>query len=59
MYCTTAKNIADKQSYEEAMAWGAVTFVKYGDKYVSNYRKYRPESVLILPLHEIHGQVRR
>ena len=29
MYCTTAKNIADMQSFEEAMAWGAVTFVKY------------------------------
>ena len=31
MYCTTAKNIADMQSFEEAMAWGAVMFVKYGD----------------------------
>ena len=59
MYCTTAKNIADMQSFEEAMAWGAVTFVKYWDKYVPNYRKYRPESILILPLHKIHGQVSR
>ena len=59
MYCTTAKNIADMQSFEEAMAWGAVTFVKYGDKYVPNYRKYRPEKGLILPLHEIQGQVSR
>ena len=31
-----AKNIADMQSFEEAMAWGAVTFVKYVDKYVTN-----------------------
>ena len=57
MYCTTAKNIADMQSFEEAMAWGAVTFVKYVVKYFNNYRKYRPESILILLLHEIHSQV--
>ena len=37
MYCTTAKNIADMQSFEEAMAWGVVTFVKYVDKYFNNY----------------------
>ena len=36
MYCTTAKNIADMQSFEEAMVWGAVTFVKYVDNYVNN-----------------------
>ena len=36
MYCTTANNFADKQSFEDAMAWGAVTFVKYVDKYVNN-----------------------
>ena len=29
MYCTTANNFADMQSFEETMAWGAVTFVKY------------------------------
>ena len=28
MYCS------DMQSFEEAMAWGAITFVKYVDKYV-------------------------
>ena len=28
MYCTTANNFADMQSFEEAMVWGAVTFVK-------------------------------
>ena len=39
MYCTTAKNIADMQSFEEAMAWGTVTFVKYGDKYVPKLLK--------------------
>ena len=57
MYCTTANNFADLQSLEEAMAWGAVTFVKYVDKYVQNYRKYQPESVLMYALHKIHGQV--
>ena len=36
MYCATANNFADMQSFEEAMAWGAVTFVKYVDKYVNN-----------------------
>ena len=36
MYCTTANNFADMQSFEEAMVWGAVTFVKYVDKYVNN-----------------------
>ena len=36
MYCTTANNFADMQSFEEAMAWGAVTFVQYVDKYVNN-----------------------
>ena len=36
MYCTTANNFADMQSFEDAMVWGAVTFVKYVDKYVKN-----------------------
>ena len=36
MYGTTANNFADMQSFEEAMAWRAVTFVKYVDKYVNN-----------------------
>ena len=36
MYCATANNFADMQSFEDAMAWGAVTFVKYVDKYVNN-----------------------
>ena len=36
MYCATASNFADMQSFEEAMVWGAVTFVKYVDKYVNN-----------------------
>ena len=49
MYCTTAKNVA----------WGAVTFVKYVNKYFNNYRKYQPDSILILPLHDIHSQVSR
>ena len=47
MYCTTANNFADMQSFEETMVWGAVTFVKYVDKYVKNYRKYQQEIVLI------------
>ena len=34
MYCATANNFADMQSFEEA--GGAVTFVKYADKYVNN-----------------------
>ena len=36
MCCATANNFADMQSFEEAMAWGPVTFVKYVDKYVNN-----------------------
>ena len=36
MYCATANNFADMQSFEEALVWGAVTFVKYVDKYVNN-----------------------
>ena len=36
MYCATANNFADMQSFEEGMVWGAVTFVKYVDKYVNN-----------------------
>ena len=36
MYCTTANNFADMQSFDEAMAWVGVTFVKYVDKYVNN-----------------------
>ena len=36
MYCTAANNSAEVQSFEEAMAWGAVTLVKYVDKYVNN-----------------------
>ena len=36
MYYATANNFADMQSFEEAMEWGAVTFVKYVDKYVNN-----------------------
>ena len=36
LYCATANKLADMQSFEEAIAWGAVTFVKYVDKYVNN-----------------------
>ena len=36
MYCATANNFAEMQSFEEAMVWGAVIFVKYVDKYINN-----------------------